>query len=165
MDRTIELLRRVGAQSNAAVQFAIDGLDDDGFAYSPVPDVPSVGWRLRHIVAVVKLYVDHAFGRGGPRFLDYVDELGALGRHPILAELQHAQGNFVATLDGLHDDELDVPRATHWGGQLPTWQVVWTVVVEQFHHGAEIGALLDTRRGAPRLNAMFPELQDGRPLT
>jgi uncharacterized damage-inducible protein DinB len=165
VSRTAELLRRVGAQSNAAVQFALDGLDDDGFAFSPAPDVPSVAWRIRHITAVVRLYIDHGFGSGGPTFGDYVASLDALDRVGVLAELAHAQGNFVATLDGLRDDDLDQPRRSHWGGELPAWQVVWTVVVEQFHHGAEIGALLDARRGAPRPHAMFPELQDGRTLT
>lgn len=165
MDRTAELLRRVGEQANAAVQFAVEGLDDDGFAYAPAPDVPSIGWRLRHITAVVKLYVDFAFAAGGPSFVDFVGALDPLGRETLLAELAHAQGNFAATLAGLHDDDLDAPCPTHWGGELPAWQVVWTVIVEQFHHGAEIGALLDIRRGAPRLHAMFPELQDGRALT
>jgi uncharacterized damage-inducible protein DinB len=166
VDRTAEFLRRVGAQANAAVQFAVAHLDNDGYGFSPSPDVPSVGWRVRHILGVVKLYVDHGFGGGGPRFVDYVASMEAAPVDDVLAELQAAQRAFSDVLTSLPDADLDTPRPTHWGGELPTWQVAWTVIVEQFHHAAEIGTLLDIRRGRPRPDdESFPEVQDGRGLS
>ncbi|MGZ8752902.1 MAG: hypothetical protein ACXW1S_07960, partial [Acidimicrobiia bacterium] len=46
---------------------------------------------------------------------------------------------------------------TQWDGRLPTWQLIWAIVAEQLHHGAEIGTLRDVRRGHARAE-WWPEL-------
>ena len=41
---------------------------------------------------------------------------------------------------------------------VPLWQLLWTSIVEQFHHGAEIGALRHLKRGHANID-WWPELQ------
>ena len=63
-----------------------------------------------------------------------------------------------STLPRSTDDDLTRPTPTHWGEHLPLWQLLWTSIVEQFHHGAEIGTLRDLKRGHAN-NDWWPELQ------
>ena len=35
---------------------------------------------------------------------------------------------------------------TNWGEEWPTWQVLWTMIHHDLHHGGEIGSLRDLYR-------------------
>ena len=176
-ERTHELLRRGVDHAFAAARFAIDGLSDDEFQWAPVPgawtvrdgvlehdpDVPpqvtSIGWRAAHLAMVLAVYESWAFGDGAARW-ETARVPGDAGA--AVAAIVAGQASFRRWLD---DDtlDLDAMRPTAWGQDLPVWQLVWTVLVESLHHGAEIGALRDAKRGLAR-SEWWPEMQDGRPL-
>jgi hypothetical protein len=54
------------------------------------------------------------------------------------------------------DEEVFERRPVHWGERLPIVHVVTSMIAENVHHIAEVGALRDIRRGAAR-SQPFPD--------
>jgi hypothetical protein len=179
------LLTRQLEHAVAAARFAVDGVTDDELGWEPVPGCWSVGidqdgrrqlefvfaqepppvttveWRLGHLGVWTIAYHDWIFGDAAMRGEDVEIPGGAAS---MVSWLHDAQNRFVAATAALDDTQLDVDRPTQWDGLLPTWQLVWAIVAEHFHHAAEIGVLRDLRRGHARSGA-WPELHDRTPLT
>jgi hypothetical protein len=101
-------------------------------------------------------YHDWIFDDATVRGEDIEIPAGAAG---MVSWLHDAQDRFVAATAALDDSRLDVERPTQWDGLQRVWQLVWAIVVEHFHHGAEISLLRDLRRGHARPDA-WPELHD-----
>lgn len=171
-----ELLVRGADHAFAALRFALDGVSDEDLAWPPAPGawhvtdgvldhgpdspppVTTIGWRAAHVAMVLVVYESWAFGDGRARWETTPAPDGAVAVHAAISEGQSA---FRRGLVGAND--LDAMRPTAWGEDLPVWQLAWTVIAEHLHHGAEIGALRDVRRGHARSD-WWPELQDGRRL-
>lgn len=177
---SVELLQAALGHAVAAARFAVRDLSDEEFGWEPVtpcwsvrrvgdgdtgrwvldgegPPLPTtIGWRLAHVVIGLEVYGACTFEGARRRWAD-ADAPG--GADEAVHRLVSAQDRFVAHVAALRpDDDLDEPRPSHWGAPLPLWQLVWTVVVEQLHHGAEIGVLRDLRRGRANTDE-WPELQ------
>jgi DinB superfamily len=174
------LLTRQIEHAVAAARFAIDGLGDDELTWKPPPrcwsvevdpagrrrlqfvygaDPPpltTIEWRLGHLGMWTIAYHDWIFGDATLRGEDVEIPAGA-GR--MVSWLYEAQDRFVGATAALDEPRLDDDRPTQWDGLLPAWQLVWAIVAEHFHHGAEIGLLRDLRRGHARPDA-WPELHD-----
>jgi DinB superfamily len=174
------LLTRQIEHAVAAARFAVDGVTDDELAWEPAPrcwsvtidgtgrrrldfvfgqdppPVTTIEWRLAHLGIWTIAYYDWIFDDATMRGED-VDIPADASR--MVSWLRNAQDRFVAATAALDDSRLDVDRPTQWDGLLPVWQLVWAIIAEHFHHGAEIGVLRDLRRGVARAGA-WPELHD-----
>jgi hypothetical protein len=174
------LLTRQLEHAIAAARYAVVGVSDEELLWEPVPgcwsvavdttggrhlefvygeDRPSVTtieWRLAHLGLWTIAYHDWIFDRATMRGEDVEIPPGA---DRMVAWLHDAQDRFVSATAALDDSRLDDDRPTQWDGQLPVWQLVWAIVAEHFHHGAEIGLLRDLRRGHARPHP-WPELHD-----
>ena len=63
---------------------------------------------------------------------------------PLRDRLEEGHDLLVKDLEGLSGDEdLEFPVKTYWGELWPTWQIFWTMIHHDVHHGAEIGCLRD----------------------
>jgi hypothetical protein len=182
MGVAVDLLTRQLGHAIEAARFAVDGLDDDELTWEPVPgswsvehdttgrrrvpwDAPTppvttIEWRLAHLGQWTIAYHDWIFGDATMTGDDPGVPSGAIA---MIAWLYDAQDRFRGATAALDDARLDVERPTQWDGLLPTWQLVWAIVAEHFHHGAEIGVLRDLRRGHAR-KSWWPELHDRQPL-
>jgi hypothetical protein len=174
------LLTRQVEHAVAAARFAVDGVTDDELGWEPAPgcwsvDVDEAGrrrlefvygrdpppvttieWRLGHLGVWTIAYHDWIFGEATMRGEDVEIPAGAAG---MVSWLHEAQDRFVTATAALDDAQLDADRPTQWDGRLPVWQLVWAIIAEHFHHGAEVGVLRDLRRGHARAGA-WPELHD-----
>jgi hypothetical protein len=171
----------------ASTRFACRGLTDDEFFWEPVtpcsgvrrredaitrdvfgsgdwvvemwgddpPRVTTIGWRAVHLAISGEVYVDTTF-EGGSSTMAGADIPSTAA--DTVARLHAVQDRMLAHFAAVTDDDLPTPTRTHWGEQLPLWQLLWGTVVEQLHHGAEIGALRDLHRGHANTD-WWPEMQ------
>jgi hypothetical protein len=174
------LLTRQLEHAIAASRFAVDGVTDEELRWEPAPGCWTVAldrsgrrslefvygasppplttmeWRLAHLGVWTIAYHDWIFGDATMRGEGVEIPSGAAR---MTAWLHDAQDRFVAATSALPDSQLDLDRPTQWDGLLPVWQLVWAIIAEHFHHGAEIALLRDLRRGNARPDA-WPELHD-----
>lgn len=112
----------------------------------PDPDPPpftTIAWRLLHIAACKIMYYEYAFGPGRLSW----DELQLPHTAAQSIEwLEDGQSQLRSTLESLCDDDLDELRRTNWGDLWPTWDIFWTMILHDLHHGGEIGCLRDLYR-------------------
>jgi len=116
---------------------------------------PDAGWRVVHLAVGSEIYIETTFEGGSPTFADAEIPGSAL---EAVTRLHKAQERLLQHFAAVDDAALLRPTATHWGEELPLWQLLWTSIVEQFHHGAEIGALRDIKRRHANAD-WWPELQ------
>jgi hypothetical protein len=102
--------------------------------------VTTIGWRLVHITADNRIYMEHAFGAGIRSFPDLPVHATAA---EALADWRASREPVVTWLDGAYDDELDELRPSHLGEAMTAGEVVRILLDEQIHHGAEIALLRD----------------------
>ncbi|MEE9507815.1 MAG: DinB family protein [Anaerolineales bacterium] len=164
-DQTVELLKIQMRIAWEGLKTSLVDLTDEEFYWQPVPncwtvhqddqgkwisdyaepepDPPpftTIGWRLVHIAACKRMYLEYAFG---PGILTW-DELAI----PHTAEmamtwLKEGYQNLKNALDELRDDGLSTLRKTNWGDEWPTWRIFWAMTYHDLHHGAEISCLRD----------------------
>jgi DinB superfamily len=146
-------IRRRG-ESDAGTQWGRGEWVMEMWGHQP-PRVTTIGWRVVHLAVGTDVYVDTTFAGGTASFAEATIPGTAAD---AVALLLGAQDRLLAHAGALDDEALTRPTRAHWGEELPLWQLVWTPVVEQFHHGAEIGALRDIRRGHANAD-WWPELQ------
>jgi hypothetical protein len=171
----------------AASRFACRALTDDEFFWEPVtpcwgirrrgessattqwgtgvwviemwgddpPRVTTIGWRLVHLAVGSEIYTDNTFAG---RVSDFSVAVIPGCAEDAVARLHAVQDRLLAHFAAVDVAALTRPTPTHWGETLPLWQLMWTAVVEQLHHGAEIGALRDLKRGHANRD-WWPELQ------
>jgi len=119
------------------------------------PRVTTIGWRVVHLAVGTEVYLDTTFEGGDSTFAAATIPGSAA---EAVSRLQLAQDRLLDHVASIADPALGTPTRTHWGEELPRWQLLWTSIVEQFHHGAEIGALRDIKRGHANRD-WWPELQ------
>lgn len=119
------------------------------------PRVTTIGWRLVHLAVGGEIYLDRTFDGGSTTLAD-AEVPGSAAE--AVARLRAKQERMLARCAAIEDEALTLATPTHWGEELPLWQLVWTSIVEQFHHGAEIGTLRDVHRGHANTD-WWPELQ------
>jgi len=169
----VDLLRRSWDLSATRLDQRCRGLTDDELLWEPVADawnlipdpersgswtypydfdppsphpVTTIGWRLVHIAADNWIYTEHAFG---PGLRTFPDLLVAATAAEVLADWRASRSPVESWLDAATDEDLDVPRPSHLGGELLAGEVIRILLDEQTHHGAEIALLRDLylRRG------------------
>jgi hypothetical protein len=185
--RSTDLLVTLLGHAIAASRFACRELSDDEFFWEPVtpcwgvrrredataatvlgggdwvveawgddpPRVTTIGWRAVHLAVGAEVYLDNTFRGGASTMADADIPSSAVD---TVARLHAVQDQMLEAFGGVADADLAHMRRTHWGDELPLWQLLWTSIVEQLHHGAEIGALRDVRRGHANRD-WWPELQ------
>ncbi len=157
MDEAWKILRR-----------RLEGLTEEEFFWEPVPGcwsvhatengrwmmdyaepdpVPppftTIAWRLQHIAACKIMYYEYAFGPGQLTW----DELQLPSTAALSIQwLEEGQRQLRSTLEKMRDDDLDELRRTNWGDMWPTWDIFWTMILHDLHHGGEIGCLRDLYR-------------------
>ena len=109
--------------------------------------VPDGGQRsiqeiTRHVGLFKYMYGNHGF-RGGD--LDYTDDPATPPAERLatiagaVAWLQEAHAYLISGIRELSDDrELEVPRKAHWGGLVPTYHIVVTMLEHDLYHAGEI---------------------------
>jgi hypothetical protein len=174
------LLMRQLEHAVAAARFAIDGVTDEELRWEPIPGcwtvkndaagrrvpelvygvstppVTTIEWRIAHLGVWTIAYLDWIFD-GATMHGEDVEVPAGTAR--MVSWLYDTQDRFVAATAALPDSRLDIDRPTQWDGLLPAWQLVWAIIAEHFHHGAEIALLRDLQRGHARPDA-WPELHD-----
>lgn len=167
MASAADVLRTQWQQSCERLLSRLQGLTDDEYRWEPVagcwnvrpnPDSPSgwtvdypevhpdpppfttIAWRMLHISDGNTIYWEHSFGPGLRNFWDLAPHGDAAG---AIEYLMQSQRPVTATLADLDDDALDEMRPTHFGEDWPARRVFTTLILEQTHHGAEIGVLRD----------------------
>jgi DinB superfamily len=146
-------VRRRG-ESDAATQWGSGDWVVEMWDHDP-PRVTTIGWRLVHLTVGSETYIDTTFEDGASTMAD-ADIPGSA--EDAVRRLHAAQDRLLVHYSALNDEALTRSTPTHWGEELPLWQLLWTSIVEQFHHGAEIGALRDLKRGYANTD-WWPELQ------
>jgi DinB superfamily len=167
----VELLRQQFIDSGDRLEARLQGLTDEEFFWEPCsgcwtlrpisethldargewqidyadygagpPPITTLAWRLIHIASGNWIYWEHAFGPGVRSFVDL--EVPGTARAAVAWWLA-SQGPWLGLLDSVDDRELNQPRATNWGEMWPTHRLLITLILEQIHHGAEIGLLRD----------------------
>lgn len=174
MTTALELLRGQFLDSSERLNARLRGLTDEEFLWEPCagwwtvrpvgelgikargawqidydddppdpPPVTTLAWRLLHVASGNWIYYEHAFGQGKRSFLD----LELPGEAAAAVEwLAASEAPWHEVLNTLTEGDLDVLRRTNWGDLWPTHRLVTTLIVEQTHHGAEIGVLRDLFR-------------------
>jgi DinB family protein len=163
------LLARQLDEAYEMIRGRLEGLTDDEFFWEPVsgcwtvrkdarghwaadypelphPDPPpftTIGWRLVHVSECKIMYHEYAFGAARLTFPE-IDSAHTAAS----ATMKLAEGHALlrADLNALSDGDLEELRLTNWGDRWPTWQVFWTMIHHDLHHGGEIGALRDLYR-------------------
>jgi hypothetical protein len=175
MTSAVEVLREQWQRSCARLLHRLKGLTDEEYRWEPVADCwnvhssadsPSgwtvdypevhpeptpfttIAWRVLHISDGNTIYWEHSFGPGQRNFWDLAPHGDAVG---AIAYLRQSQGPISATLSELTDDALDELRPTQFGDKWPAREVFLTLILEQDHHGAEIGVLRDLFRNRSSL--------------
>ena len=161
----------LASQMDEAYRFVrnrVDGLTDEEFFWEPVadcwtvrqgpggrwsvdyaepdpepPPFTTIAWRLVHIAECKVMYHEYAFGPGR---LTWPEIDSAHTAADAITELERGQELLMGAVAGLSDADLDGRRMTNWGEEWPTWQVLWTMIHHDLHHGGEIGALRDLYR-------------------
>jgi hypothetical protein len=146
-------IRRRG-ESRAATQWGTGDWVIEMWGDDP-PRVTTIGWRVVHLAVGSEIYADTTFEGRRSSFSD-ADIPGSAG--DAVARLHAVQDRLLVHFAAVDAGALTRPTPTHWGPALPLWQLMWTSVVEQLHHGAEIGALRDIKRGHAN-HDWWPELQ------
>jgi DinB superfamily len=146
-------IRRRG-ESAAATQWGTGDWVIEMWGDDP-PRVTTIGWRVVHLAVGSEIYADTTFEGRGSSVAD-ADIPGSADE--AVARLHAVQDRLLVHFAGVGAAALTQPTPTHWGDTLPLWQLMWTSVVEQLHHGAEIGALRDIKRGHAN-HDWWPELQ------
>lgn len=142
-------------ESDAATQFGKGEWIIEMWGHEP-PRVTTIGWRVVHQAVGTEVYIDNTFEGGAATFADA--EIPGTAREAV-ARLHQAQARLLEHFAAVDDEALTRATPTHWGQELPLWQLQWTAIVELFHHGAEIGALRDLKRGHANTD-WWPELQN-----
>ena len=162
-----ELLRTSWEASGLRLQQRCDGLTDDEYFWSPVPDawtvkpdpyrpgrwtydydfappppapVTTISWRLVHIIADNEIYWEYAFGPGRRTFPDLEVPQSARQAMEVWWESRRPISRW---LGWATDADLAEPRPSHLGDPRTAGEVVRILLDEQTHHGAEIALLRD----------------------
>ena len=142
------------ADSDAPTKFGRGDWIIEMWGHEP-PRVTTIGWRVVHLAVGTEVYLDTTFERGRSTFADA--DIPGSAREAV-ARLHNAQARLLTHFATVDAHTLTRPTPTHWGEDLPLWQLVWTSIVAQYQHGAEIGTLRDLRRGHANTD-WWPELQ------
>ena len=116
----------------------------------PPPDPPpvtTIAWRLAHLSVWTEVYRDRTFG-AARLGLPQLDPGGSAGA--AVDWLIRAQESFTAEVAEIDDVRLSELRPAHYGPELPIGKLVWMIIQEHIHHGAEIRLLGDLKRGHAR---------------
>lgn len=170
MTSAVDVLREQWQRSCTRLLQRLEGLTDEEYRWEPVPDCwnvranaesPSgwtvdypdvepdpptfttIAWRMLHISDGNTVYWEHSFGPAKRNFWDLAPHGDAAG---AIAYLRESQAPVTTTLIELTDEALDEMRPTHFGNPWPAREIFLTLIVEQDHHGAEIGLLRDLYR-------------------
>jgi hypothetical protein len=146
-------IRRRG-ESDAPTQWGRGEWVVEMWGHDP-PRVTTIGWRVVHLAVGSETYIDTTFEGGSSTFVEA--EIPGSAKESV-ARLHRAQDRLLEHCAAVDESALTRATPTHWGGDLPLWQLLWTSTVEQLHHGAEIGTLRDIKRGHANAD-WWPELQ------
>jgi uncharacterized damage-inducible protein DinB len=140
------------------------GIEESGESQALVPNlksVPADAWRALpagaarsiesialHVGSCKVMYDDYAFGDGtlrwgAPQVEPWTD--GTAPRADVMQWLERSHAVLVEHVDALRDDsELDIPRLTNWGEQMPTRWIVAAMITHDAYHAGEINHLRST---------------------
>ena len=123
---------------------------DFAFPEPDPPPVPTIAWRLAHIIVGV-LAMRSASHFGGPP-ADYATHAYAGTADAALAQLDEAYDRWTAGVRGLDAAALAAPCGPAEGpyAELPMAALVLHIHREVIHHGAEVALLRDLYRAGPR---------------
>ncbi len=182
----IELLRAQLAETWRATRWTLDGLDDDEWAWEPVPGCWSVrprasatrGWgRGDHVcedawpapdplpVTTIAWRIAHT-AAWTEVYRDWTFGSATAGLEDCVlpgdaagsvAWLFAAQDRFADAFAAIDDDAIAELRPIHYGARMPIARLVTIILDEHRHHCAEIGVLRDLRRGTARSQPMPQE--------
>ena len=168
MSTRVDLLAFQMEEAYSVMRRRLDGLTDEEFTWSPVPDpwtvyqdedagwtyhyeepdpepapFTTIGWRLVHVALCKVIYHEWAYG---PRPLNFINVENPRNVASSISMLEQGQALLVEDLSSLSDDDLDTEVLTNWGEAWPAWRIFWTMIDHDSHHGAEIGVLRDLYR-------------------
>lgn len=105
----------------------------------------SIGDILEHVAWAKWMYEDYAFGESllkGDAPPMVTEDGRPRPRQALLEWLKQGHQRLIASVSALPDDsDLDRPRGTNWGEELPTRTIIRILIAHDFYHAGEINHL------------------------
>ena len=136
------LLDRAFSGNEHALLDNLATVESESWTRLPTGGQRSIREITLHVGLFKYMYGNHGF-RGGD--LDYSDDpatppaerLATIG--DAVEWLREAHAYLSAGIRELDDDrELEVPRKAHWGGLVPTYHIIVTMLEHDLYHAGEI---------------------------
>ena len=130
-------------------------LKDEDWTALPRGAERSIAEVLEHVGWSKWMYENYAFGsatmRGDQPPLVPSDGSGSRPKEELLEWLADGHRRWLASVRALSDDsELDRPRLTNWGDQLPTRIIIRIMIAHDFYHAGEINHIRALLQGTDR---------------
>ena len=138
----LQLMERAFSGNEHALLDNLDTVEAESWTKVPEGGKRSIREITLHVGLFKYMYANHGFMGGD---LDYSDEPATpaperLATVGSAAEwLREAHDYLVGCVNELSDDsELEVPRRAHWGGLVPTYHIIVTMLEHDLYHAGEI---------------------------
>ena len=138
----LQLMDRAFSGSEHALLDNLATVEAESWAKVPDSGKRSIQEITRHIGLFKYMYANHGFMGGD---LDYIDDPATpaperLANTSAATEwLREAHDYLTDCIRKLPDDgELEVSRKAHWGGLVPTYQIIVTILEHDLYHAGEI---------------------------
>jgi uncharacterized damage-inducible protein DinB len=132
---------------------------DEEWASKLSPDGRSVREIARHVAAGKLAYYAAAFGDGTQSW----DAAAAAAeskasREDLMAFMDERHAELVRAVSALDDQDLDAPRAAHWGELVPTRRILLVLIGHDYYHSGEINHLRSVLQGNDRWGYYVDEM-------
>jgi uncharacterized damage-inducible protein DinB len=119
----------------------------------------SVREIVQHVATGYHAYYQAGFGEGPPAW-DHWATIAAekAEREDLMVWMRQGHDLLIAAVSRLADSDLDAPRATHWGGLVPTRRILLTVIAHAYYHSGEINHLRSVLQGNDRWGYYVDEM-------
>ena len=138
----LQLMERAFSGNEHALLDNLDTVEAESWTEVPEGGKRSIREITLHVGLFKYMYANHGFMGGD---LDYSGEpatpaperLATVGS--AVEWLHEAHDYLVRCVNELSDDiELEVPRKAHWGGLVPTFHIIVTMLEHDLYHAGEI---------------------------
>ena len=142
IDLLIQLLDRAFSGGEHALLNNLATVKDESWTRVPEGGTRSIREIVHHVGMFKYMYGNHGFRLGD---YDYDDPPATpppdrlTRRDAAIGWLRDGHTYLVECIAELEsDDEIDVPRKAHWGGLVPTYHIIVTMLEHDLYHAGEI---------------------------
>ena len=142
IELTLDLMDRAFSGNEHALLDNLATVEADSWTKVPDGGERSIREITQHVGMFKYMYANHGFMDGD---LDYSDDPATPAPERLASVsaavewLREAHDYLVGCIRDLPDDrEMDVPRKAHWGGLVPTYHIIVTMLEHDLYHAGEI---------------------------